>query len=260
MKKIKALSMVIAISTLVANSYGASLTRDEGNGMYSLTYYFYTSNKYYDDNRNKHTTDRFYKHELNFYLEYGIKDDLMGTFQTALDYQTQSGNSAFGVGDFELGLTKRVYYNKGNVLSIRGVGIVPGLYNPNEKPYISLGKFGVEAGVGGGIYRDSFYIDNFLGYRVYEGGTDFIRDNLMVGVKITPRWEYIGLLDFWWGLSGNPTGSYTISPKQRFLQFYNTLRYKYTSKTSFVFGFSINLYAENTGSGNHLYLGIWQEF
>jgi len=260
MKKNKIIPAIFVSVALFSASQGASLTREEGKGFYSLTYYFYTSDTYYDDDRNKHKTSRFNKHELNFYLEYGVKNDLMATFQTSVAYQTQGGNSALGVGDFELGLTKRVYYNNGVVLSARGVGIIPGLYNPDEKPYISLGKFGVEAGVSGGLYTDRFYIDNFVGYRHYFGDVNFLRDNLMVGVKINPKWEYIGLLDIWYGLNGSPKGSYTISPKQRFVQFYNTIRYKYTATTSFIAGFSLNLYAENAGSGNHLYIGIWQEF
>jgi len=260
MKKNKLILALLTATSIFSASYGGALTREEGKGMYSLTYYYYTSNKYYDDNRNKITTPRFHKHELNFYLEYGLKNDLMATFQTAAVYQTQSGNSAVGIGDFELGLTKRLYYENGNVLSVRGVAIIPGLYNPNEHPYIGLGKFGAEVGVLGGIYRNRFYIDNFFGYRYYSGDIGFIRDLFMLGVKLAPQWEYIGVLDLWYGLNGDPKKRYTISPKQRFVQFYNTLRYRYTDRTSFIFGFSLNLYAENTGSGNHFYVGIWQEF
>jgi len=260
MKKNRLISAILVSATIFSIANGGSLIREEGKGFSSLTYYYYTSNKYYDDNRNSHRTDRFHKHELNYYMEYGLKDDLMITFQTALDYLYQSGNSAFGIGDFEIGLTKGIYYKNGNVLSVRGVGIIPGLYNRNEKPYIGLGRVGAEAGVGTGIYRDRFYIDNFLGYRYYSGGADFIRDTLMVGVKLTPKWEYIGLFDLWYGIDGNPNGRYTISPKQRFLQFYNTIRYKYTPTLSFIAGFSLNLYAENAGSGNHLYVGIWKDF
>ncbi|RUM61539.1 MAG: hypothetical protein DSY59_01520, partial [Persephonella sp.] len=157
------------------STYGASLTREEGKGLISLTYYYYNSNTYYDNNRNKIKTPRFHKNELNLYLEYGIKDDLMFTFQSAIDYLNQSGNSSFGINDFELGLQKRVYYRNDSVVSIKGTAIFPGFYNKNEKPYISLGKFGAEISLLEGLYKDKFYIDNQIGYRKYQNNINFFR-------------------------------------------------------------------------------------
>ena len=242
------------------STYGASLTREEGKGLITLTYYYYTSNTYYDDNRNKIKTPRFNKHELNLYLEYGIKNDLMFTFQSAIDYLNQSGNSSFGINDFELGLQKRLYFQNDNVISIKGTAIIPGLYNRTENPYISLGKFGAEISLLGGIYRDKFYIDNQIGYRKYQNNINFFRDVLMIGIKPVSKFEYIALFDFWYGLDGKPEGRFTINPKQKFLQMYNIFRYKLDRNTSLVGGFSINLYSKNTGSGNHIFLGIWREF
>ncbi len=241
-------------------TFGASLVRENGKGLLTLTYYFYTSKYYYDDNRNKTRVPQFYKNELNLYLEYGLPYKSMFTFQTSVAHLKQSGDTNIGVGDFEFGLTKELYRKNGNVLSVRGVGIVPGMYNRNEKPYLSLGKFGAELSLGTGIYRNSFYIDNQIGLRKYFGEANFIKDTLMIGIKPVSKWEYIAMFDIWYGLNGAPKGSFTISPKTRFVQFYNTFRYKWDKRTSFIFGFSINLYSENTGSGNHLYMGIWREF
>ena len=242
------------------SSYAASLTREEGKGLLTLTYYYYTSNTYYNDNRDKIKTPRFHKNELNLYLEYGIKDDLMFTFQTALDHLNQQGDTSVGIGDFEVGLQKRVYYQNNNVVSVKGTAIVPGLYNSNEKPYISLGKFGAELSLLTGIYRGSFYIDNQIGFRKYQDNINFLKDTLMIGIKPAQNFEYIALFDFWYGLNGKPEGRFTINPKQRFLQMYNIFRYKLEPTLSIVGGFSLNLYSENAGAGNHLFLGLWKEF
>ena len=243
-----------------SNVFAASPTREEGKGFVSLTYYYYTSNTYYDNSGNKFKTPRFHKHELNLYLEYGLRNDLMFTFQTALDYLTQSGDNSFGLYDLELGLQKEIYKNNNNILSLKGTVIIPGLYNKKEKPYISLGKYGAEISLLGGIYRNKFYIDNQIGFRRYKDDINFFRDVLMVGIKPINKFEYIALFDFWYGLNGKPEGRFTINPKQRFLQMYNILRYKLNNSLSLVGGFSLNLYSRNTGSGNHLFLGIWKDF
>ena len=256
----------VAITTLGISfmlnfaSYGASLNRDEGKGLVTLTYYYYTSNTYYDDHRHKTKTPRFHKNELNLYAEYGIKDDLMLTFQTAVDHLHQNGDNSFGVGDFEVGLQKRIYNQNNNVVSIKGTGIIPGFYNSNERPYISLGKFGAEISLLTGIYRGSFYIDNQIGFRKYQDDINFLKDTLMIGIKPTTNFEYIALFDFWYGLNGKPQGRFTINPKQRFIQMYNIFRYKLNTTLSLVGGFSLNLYSENAGAGNHLFIGVWKEF
>lgn len=253
-------TLMLGALTVSIPSQSASLTRDEGKGMLSVMYYFYTSNTYYDNSGNKYKTPRFYKHELNLYLEYGLKNDLMFTFQTALDYLKQSGDSSTGISDFEIGLQKKIYHQNNNVVSVKGSLIVPGLYNANEKPYISLGKFGAEISLLTGMYMNKFYIDNQIGFRRYQNDINFLKDSLMIGIKPTEKFEYIALFDFWYGLNGKPEGRFTINPKQRFLQMYNIFRYKYTNDLSFVGGFSVNLYSRNTGSGNHIFLGIWKEF
>ncbi len=259
---LKKASITILGICLLSNlsSYGASLTREEGKGLLTLTYYYYTSNKYYDNSGKKYKTDKFHKHELNLYLEYGLKNDIMFTFQSAVDYLKQKNDSSFGIGDFEVGLQKRLYKNEGYVVSVKGTGIIPGFYNKNEKPYISLGKFGAELSLLTGVYKNKFYIDNQIGYRKYQNNINFFRDVLMIGIKPVNNFEYIALFDFWYGLNGKPEGRFTINPKQRFLQMYNIFRYKLDKKTSLVGGFSINLYSRNTGSGNHIFLGVWREF
>jgi hypothetical protein len=244
---------------LTSFSYGASLTKEEGKGLLSFTYYFYKATVYCDDRGHEKEITPFYKRELNIYGEYGVRNDLTLVFQTAFDSMSQGENSSSGLNDLEFGAVKRFYYDGKKVFSVKGIGIFPGGYSKSEKPVLGMKRYGFEGSVLGGYYSKYFYVDGQLGIRTYEGNISFARNVLMFGLKLKKWIEYVTIADGWYGLGGVPENRVTVSPKQRFLQLYNFLRFKKGS-LSFITGFSVTPYARNTGKGKSVFIGVWREF
>ena len=257
------LFMVIVSSS---NLFAGAWTKDKGKSYHRIAVNHYYADKMFDDNgdsRSMSSNGEFRDFNLNYYMEYGILDQL--TAFTSLYYKDlrQEDNRFIyetrGFGDFDLGMRYRLYSDNSNVFSVQGLVKVPELYDHDDALPLGNGQYDYEIRV---LYGHSLwpplpgYINFETGYRwrAEEPADEFrylIEVGSDLGKQFYTRAKLDGLVNAGNGSHkvdnyGNPTATFEYDLTKLDL----TAGYRLTRTLGLEIGCTFPLWGESTAKGN----------
>ena len=248
--------------------------QQEGKFFLSMQAYFYSTDKYYDHEGNRHGRGgTFNKFEINPYMEYGITDRDTLVANLFLDVLTDdasgSERTTWGPADMELGLQHKFYQGRHGVMGIQALLIVPTGYDIDDDPRLGYGRFGGEVSL---LYGKSFsfmerwgFVDLHLGIRDYFGyPSTQLRPALVAGYDVTQRWQVLAWMEMHYGLDNGtekPVGpNILIQPNYRLLKLSLGARYRINTCLSVVAAGYQHAWGEDTGCGGGAYASLWYSY
>jgi hypothetical protein len=134
---------------LSSTSQAGAWTRSKGDGLAVLSYYFYSTERQFDDGWGQEEfgfNGEFTKNEWNLYVEYGLTDELTligNFFLDGLAFENEFGRDTnFGLADQEVGLRFRLAQKIPQALQL--LVKIPGPYDVNDSPALGNGQTDVE--------------------------------------------------------------------------------------------------------------------
>ena len=134
------LFLTIGLVLLSAGTlYAGAWTQEKGKSYHRFAANYYLSDKEFNDNgdsRDMALNGDFRDFNLNYYMEYGILDQL--TFLSSLYYKDIQRDDDYmrtdtkGMGDLDLGLRYRLHSGDAGIFSVQGLTKTPQLYDKND--------------------------------------------------------------------------------------------------------------------------------
>ncbi len=252
---------------VVAGAWG----QEKGHLFLSAQAYYYTTDRYYDSQGDSHDRGgRFYKYEINPYLEYGVtqRDTLIANvfFDTLTDDASGSERTTTGLADLEIGLQHRFYKGQQGIAAIQGLLVIPTGYDIDDDPRLGYGRFGAEIGI---LYGRSYkfmnqygFLDLRLGVRDYFGyPATQIRPMITAGYDLSSKWQVMASGEMHYGLDNGSEKklgpNLLVQPNYRLLKLTLSARYRISSNYSIVASGYAHAWGEDTGGGGGAYVSLW---
>ena len=189
---------LIALVPLFSSpAFAGAWTQTAGDTKIILTTSYYESPKIFNNSGHTQAAPNYHKFELNPYIEYGLYDDvtLGASFSLQRAQQNVVGGrdqSHTGIGESEFFLRKRLYNQKGVVLSVQPFFTLP---PPVADAQPLLGSPNGDMGLGGSAgygamvfgYQDFANIDTEYRHR-FGSQKDQIKTAFTVGIGVAPQW------------------------------------------------------------------------
>ncbi|MBF0211403.1 MAG: hypothetical protein HQK68_11020 [Desulfamplus sp.] len=254
--------VIITSSNLFAGAW--TMEKNKSYHRFAANYYF--ADKEFDQNgesRSMVSNSEFRDFNLNYYVEYGILDQL--TAIASLYYKDlRKEDYRFiydtrGVGDFDLGLRYQLHSGKIGVFSVQGMLKVPELYDEDDALALGNGQYDYEIKF---LYGRSLYpiISGYVNFesayrwRAEEPADEFrylIEVGSDLGKEFYTRAKIDGLINAGNGSDkvdnyGNPTATFEYDLTKLDL----TIGYKMTTQWGLELGYTTALWGESTAKGD----------
>jgi hypothetical protein len=255
----------------------AAWPQPEGHGLEVLTFSWYQTGSIFTERWTRQPLSkdgRFFKHEVNNYIEYGLTDriTLVGNFfyNPTLHFSDQTSNvQSSGFGDQEFAV--RYGLNSGSspmVWSIQGLVKIP-TYTLSRNPPPGLGQTDYEIrllnGHGWDAYGKHLFwnVEGAYRYRTQFPADEF-RLDATIGADPFPRWTILAQMFTIKGfrngeliaIPGNPT----LNPNFDLIKGQLSVVYRVTTALRVQVGGSAPVAGRNTGAGAGVLLSIWWDF
>ncbi|MDY0190019.1 MAG: hypothetical protein RBR22_04720 [Desulfuromonas sp.] len=224
LKKIVPLLLLCTVCC-VSQTFAGAWTQQSGSSYNRLTLNYYSADHNFDndgDRKEMSANGKFTDTNLNYYVEYGITDDLTvigSAYYKQIKHDDDSIEiKTYGIGDVDLGLKYRLLNLPAGALAVQGLVKVPELYDENDTMPLGNGQYDYEMRLLFGqslAYLFPGYFNVEFGYRWRaEEPSDEYRYLVEVGSDITAktylRVKLDGLISANNGdsavyVSGNPT-------------------------------------------------------
>lgn len=173
---LKAVVMPLCMVILGSNTlFAGAWTQERGKSYHRFAMNYYFADKEYDHNgnsRNMALNGEFRDFNLNYYIEYGVLDELtlIGSFYYK-DLQKENDRFKYdtdGTGDFDIAMRYRIYSGNAGIVSLQGLLKVPELYDEDDALPLGNGQYDYEVRL---LYGRSLwptipgYINIEAGYR-----------------------------------------------------------------------------------------------
>ena len=263
---------VVFLLQPLAVCWGGAWTQEEGHSYNRLAVnYFYSEKEYVDDSdRVVYENDgSFQDANLNYYLEYGVTDDLTAIASIYYKQLRREDSTidikTYGIGDVDLALKYKILDNIAGVFSGQVLVKVPEFYDENDTLPLGNGQYDVEFRL---LYGRSVY-PLFPGYFNLEAGyrwraedpADEFRFLVEVGSDFGANFYGRAKLDGLLGLNnGDNTmdqyGNPTIANDFDLVKLDLTLGYQLSEQWGVEAEFTPTVYGERTAYGQTYTLAL----
>ncbi|MBF0378331.1 MAG: hypothetical protein HQK72_12745 [Desulfamplus sp.] len=249
-----------------SNLFAGAWTMEQGNSYHRLSANYYFADKEFDNDGNSRamaSNGEFRDFNLNYYMEYGIIDQLTAIASIYYkDLQKEDDRFIYdtrGAGDFDLGLRYQLYSGKIGVFSLQSMVKAPELYDKDDALPLGNGQYDYEVRL---LYGRSLwsiipgYINLESAYRWrFEEPSDEFRYLIEVGSDLGKefytRAKIDGLISAGNGNNqvdnyGNPTATFEYDLTKLDL----TVGYKLNTKWGLELGYTSPLCGESTAKGD----------
>jgi len=262
------MTMIIAAGSCYAGAWTAS----KGNMYHKMTFNEYEADEAFSRSGGKQNfpgNGIFSETNVNYYLEYGITDDL--TILGSVSYKwlesetTIMTSRANGFSDVDLGLKYRLLSGDFGIISVQGLVKIPELYDDDEDVALGNNQYDTELRL---LYGRSLYpyIPGYFnieaGYRFRaEEPADEFRYLVELGVDITDVIYGRIKLDGIAGMgnddpgvspTGNPTASLDYDVGKLDLAF----GFRLSERWGLELGYRMDIYGEYTAAGDNISLAL----
>ena len=210
---IKPLLFFICSLFIASQAYAGAWNQPRGDLYLALSEFYYTNDTYFDLDGDKQSQGRFFKSELNPYIEYGISDEWTVGANLFFHYVEQETTQTlsvggttvnitadefnYGLGDSEFFARYQLYRDNDYVLSIQPLIKTPAVYAYDRLPKAANEDWDAEVSLLGGTnfrWRGyDHYIDTRIGYRKRFDPLldDQLKLDAKVGIRLDPYWTLI---------------------------------------------------------------------
>ncbi len=237
---------------------------------FALNYYYADENYNANGDRGKFPLNgKFRDYNFQYYMEYGITDDLTIISSMYYKYLKKEDDSilikTWGISDVDLGLKSKLLDTKFGVLSAQGLIKIPALYDKNDPVPLGNGQYDFEFKF---LYGVSFmprfpgYFNTELGYRYRtQDPSDEWRYLVEFGMdlskKVYARVKLDGIKS-----ANNGKNAFTIEGNPTLTNNFDlgkldmALGYKMYRKWSVELSYTPEIYGKNTSAGKTYSLAV----
>jgi len=269
------LTVTIALCMVISNSsdlFAGAWTQEKGKSYHRAAINYYYADREFDDDgdsKGMASNGDFRDFNLNYYVEYGIFDEL--TAIASIYYKDLRGeDDSFiydtdGLGDFDLGMRYQLYSDNSKVFSVQGLIKSPEFYDRDDALPLGNGQYDYELRV---LYGHSLwpplpgYVNIEAGYRWRaEEPADEFRYLLEFGTDIGSKFYTRAKLDCIISAGnshdsvdgyGNPASTLEYDLTKLDL----TAGYRITSTLGLELGYAPEVWGESTAKGETLTLAL----
>lgn len=265
--------LFILMAALAAPASAGPWLQPKGQGQLINTALYYSTDYYYDNQRQRRPQPRFTKWQLNPYAEYGLTDRVTVGVNAFLDSVMTEAPAAgmqgdnTGLSDTEFFTRFRLAQWEGGVLSAQPLIKLPSLYATGGLPRSGTEEFDAElrlmAGHGVSLWGQSHYSALEVAYRSRFGEPgDQFRADFTLGVRPDGQWLLLPQLFTTWRIDAPAAAGFTQSGQDDYdlvkAQF--SAVYQLTDEWALQAGGFQHLYARNTGAGGGALVALWKRF
>jgi hypothetical protein len=268
MKKIilsKLLMSVFLVFIFVGSAFAGAWTQEKGKSYHRFAANYYYSDQIYDndgDSRSMAFNGEFTDFNLNYYMEYGIFDQI--TFLSSFYYKDIEREDDYmkietqGMGDVDLGLRYRLYSGDEGIFSFQGITKTPEFYDKDDALPLGNGQTDYELRL---LYGRSLwpfipgYMNLEAGYRWrVEDPSDEFRYLVEVGSDLGKDFYCRAKLDAIVSMdnadgSMDPFGNPAATPEYDLAKLYLTAGYRMTRTLNLELEYAPAVWGENTAKG-----------
>ena len=248
----------------------AAWTLDQGHAQIINNFTYYTSDRYVDSDGHSSKQDTYNKFEYNPYMEYGLTDSITLGLSPSFQYVTQkifgTDQDNYNLADSEFFVSKRLWTDGQNVISVQPLVKVPGAYDKNDLPVMGQSQVDYELRL---LYGRSFgdqgkhYWNTEVAYRVRtETPGDEWRMATTLGYRINDRWQILGEADGTFAADGAGNNSELLSNSFDYdlVKLQLSGIYWFNPKWAAQLGVFQTVYERNTGEGTGGLFSVWYRF
>jgi len=254
-------------------AFAGGWTQPEGSWYIAQKAFFYHNDTFFTPDGKRQSQPDYTKYELNYYAEYGLRDDL--TLGANLfvhqveqetvreDGQTRLSLSNTGLGDNELFVRWRVHEGEQYAISLQPLLKLPATYTANRLPRGGRKKADAELAAQLGYAFEAFgrshYADARLGYRhrFGENINDQWRAEVVFGLNLNARWRFLPAIYTIWASEIPADTAFTQSGDNDFdlIKLEGAFEYQLSERLSLLFGAFSHVDGRNSGAGYGLFTG-----
>ncbi len=165
--------------------------QNTGEGMAIVSGTYFTSDSFFDEAGNSQPQDRFRKHEMQAYGEFGATKDWTVGANLFLNRVAQSGEQNIGIADSEFFARRQLYRTDDMVISTQPLIKLPSLYRESNPPLggsrSADGELSVLAGFAMPVMSSHDYLDTRVAYRARSKGlSSQFRGDIALGMYLRP--------------------------------------------------------------------------
>ena len=258
--------LTVCLALMTAGSlFAGAWTQEKGKSYHRVAANYYDANEEYDadgDSRHMDFNGKFTDFNLNYYMEYGILDEL--TVMASVYYKMIEQESddykydIYGMGDVDLGVRYHLHNSNIGIFSLQGMIKIPELYDEDDTLPLGNGQYDYELRL---LYGRSLW-PMIPGYMNLEAGhrwrdkapSDEFRYLAEIGSELGKYFYTRAKLDALVSMNnadeftddfGNPTSTLEYDLSKLDL----TLGYHITESIGLELGYTQALWGENTAKG-----------
>lgn len=160
---------LLILVALPSTAFAGAWLQPQGSGFAAVQFNTLRSDEFFDDAGTRQDQNRFSKHEINLYAEYGYTDWLTVGANLFVNRASQGDDSNIGLADSEFFARMKLAEYEGFVASIQPLVKLPSLHETRDAPRAGSQSFDTELSllVSGNLplISDRDYIDTRIGYR-----------------------------------------------------------------------------------------------
>lgn len=183
------------LSYCVSQAHAGAWVKPRHQGYWALTSNYYQTSDFYDDRGDKQSQDRFHKIEENFYIEWGLTDNITIGSNLFGNYVSQSGKGNLGLSNSEFFLRQKLYDDEKSVLSIQPLVKLASLYQheiPRGGSSSYDGELALQYGRSLHLLSADDYLDSAAAFRLRSDGlAQQWRLEAKLGLGITDKIRFI---------------------------------------------------------------------
>lgn len=246
----------------------AAWTQPQGQGQVITTLTGYQSSRYFDSNRSAQNTDTYDKIELSIYSEYGVTDNTTIGLKPYIISASTRGRQTNGIGDVEIWLRQRLWFDDFGVLSAQAMLKFPGGYDRLADPALGDSQNDAEVRILFGHLLETGFGQAFYnleaGLRKRFGmPADELRFDATLGVRPVNRWllmaqsfNIIGLRN----PGGTESAATVTGPDYDLFKVQLSVVHELTPGLELQIGGFTEYAGRNTGVGQAVFFAFWISF
>jgi len=265
------LSIIIAAPSL-AHAAAWTIPEDEIATFNNL--FYYSTNAFYNEDRQLTSQTRYTKYEYNLYAEYGLQDDITLGFSGSLD--AVNGNPGLGsnggnvpdriwnhgISDPSLFARFRLWQDDASVIAIQPWIKLPSNYLRDGLPRGGSEQTDLELRLLGGhsfqLWGNYHFINLESAYRKrLSAPSDQMRLDATLGIKLNEQWMVMPQLFSTWRLDRSSQFTQNSADDYNLIKPQLSVVYSFSDDTQLQLGGFHHSYGQNTGAGGGALLSLW---